>query len=184
MAHASLPDRLISSRISADSWGIAGPSPGLNKQQAGLNDEIKELKAVSNEYNDKIANDRFLVRDHNPPKMAPITSDWYNVLSECQMALIAAGCVPQIMGAKQDCSKLKSQIVQSPGKIKKVRAPAGWVGASRGGGSSLTAACRRRRSNCPTSRCLWTPNGPGWRSRRPALGSCSKSSTPFKKLRR
>ena len=70
--------------LGKETEALSGEINGLNKRQAGFNNEIKELKAVSNEYNDKIANDRFL-----------------------------------ILGAKQDCSKLKSQIVQSPEKIKK-----------------------------------------------------------------
>ena len=73
-----------SEEILAESEELHREVTSLNKQQMVLNNDIKELKAESNEYNDKIANDRFLIH-----------------------------------GAKQECGKLKTQIVQSPEKIKK-----------------------------------------------------------------
>jgi len=68
----------------ADCENLQGNIDKLNKQQAALGNEITELKAESNELNDRIANDRFLIH-----------------------------------GAKQEREKLKSQIVQSPEKIRK-----------------------------------------------------------------
>jgi len=41
---------------------LAKQITNLNKHQAGINNEIKELKAISNEYNDKIADDRFRIQ--------------------------------------------------------------------------------------------------------------------------
>jgi kinetochore protein Nuf2 len=74
----------LKEEIVADCDALTTDVTKLNKRQATLGNEIKELKAESNQYMDRIATD--IMRTHE---------------------------------AKQETEKLRTQIVQSPEKIKK-----------------------------------------------------------------